>query len=90
MKIKRAGSQPSATGPGDWFTGTVGVDSQFEAPDPARARGASLTFEPRARTALQNEYSLWSREPEKEMLPTCEELGIGFVHFPNAETRRQL
>jgi len=32
-------------------------------------------------TALQNEYSLWWREPEKEVLPTCEELGIGFVPF---------
>src|SRR3954466_9743838 len=31
--------------------------------------------------ALQNEYSLWWREPEKEVLPTCEELGIGFVPF---------
>ena len=32
-------------------------------------------------TALQNEYSLWWREPEKEVLPTMEELGIGFVPF---------
>jgi aryl-alcohol dehydrogenase-like predicted oxidoreductase len=32
-------------------------------------------------TALQSEYSLWWREPEKEFLPTCEELGIGFVPF---------
>jgi aryl-alcohol dehydrogenase-like predicted oxidoreductase len=32
-------------------------------------------------TALQSEYSLWWREPEKEILPTCEELGIGFVAF---------
>lgn len=31
--------------------------------------------------ALQSEYSLWWREPEKELLPTCEELGIGFVPF---------
>jgi aryl-alcohol dehydrogenase-like predicted oxidoreductase len=31
--------------------------------------------------ALQSEYSLWWREPEKEVLPTCEELGIGFVAF---------
>src|SRR5256886_1889529 len=30
-------------------------------------------------TALQNEYSLWWRKPEQEVLPTCEELGIGFV-----------
>jgi aryl-alcohol dehydrogenase-like predicted oxidoreductase len=32
-------------------------------------------------TALQSEYSMWWREPEKEILPTCEELGIGFVPF---------
>src|SRR5438094_2930795 len=32
-------------------------------------------------TALQNEYSLWWREPEKEVLPALEELGIGFVPF---------
>ena len=32
-------------------------------------------------TALQSEYSLWWREPEAEVLPTCEELGIGFVAF---------
>jgi len=32
-------------------------------------------------TALQNEYSLWTRTPEQEVLPTCEELGIGFVPF---------
>ena len=30
-------------------------------------------------TALQSEYSLWARDPEAEVLPTCEELGIGFV-----------
>jgi aryl-alcohol dehydrogenase-like predicted oxidoreductase len=32
-------------------------------------------------TALQNEYSLWTRKPEEEVLPVCEELGIGFVPF---------
>lgn len=32
-------------------------------------------------TALQSEYSMWWRDPEKELLPTCEELGIGFVPF---------
>ena len=31
--------------------------------------------------AIQSEYSIWWREPEKEVLPTCEELGIGFVPF---------
>lgn len=32
-------------------------------------------------SALQTEYSLWSREPESEILPTCRELGIGFVSY---------
>src|SRR2546421_7803353 len=32
-------------------------------------------------TALQNEYSLWWREPEEEVLPLLEKLGIGFVPF---------
>ena len=51
MQIKRNGSQPSAKGPADYFTGTVRVDPLFQAPDPARVRGASVTFEPGARTA---------------------------------------
>jgi len=50
MKIKRVGSQPSATGPSDWFTGTVRIDPLFEAPDPARTSGACVTFEPGTRT----------------------------------------
>src|SRR5205823_131839 len=51
MEIKRAGSQPSAKGPADWFTGTVRIDPLFSAPAPARVAGASVTFEPGARTA---------------------------------------
>jgi quercetin dioxygenase-like cupin family protein len=51
MEIKRNGSQPSGKGPADWFTGTVRIDPLFEAPDPARARCASVTFEQGARTA---------------------------------------
>jgi quercetin dioxygenase-like cupin family protein len=51
MEIKRNGSQPSSKGPADWFTGTVRVDPLFQAIAPARASGASVTFEPGARTA---------------------------------------
>ena len=51
MEIKRSGSQPSTKGPGEWFTGTVRIDPLFQAPDPARDAGASVTFEPGARTA---------------------------------------
>jgi quercetin dioxygenase-like cupin family protein len=51
MDITRIGSQPSAKGPADWFTGTVRVDPLFQTHAPARAAGASVTFEPGARTA---------------------------------------
>src|SRR5437870_613058 len=51
MEIKRAGSQPSGKGPSEWFTGTVRIDPLFQAPDPALVQGASVTFEPGARTA---------------------------------------
>jgi len=51
MDIRRAGSQPSRPGPADYFTGTVRIDPLFEATDPARVVGASVTFEPAARTA---------------------------------------
>lgn len=51
MQIKRSGSQPSAQGPTDWFTGTVRIDPLFPATAPARAAGNAVTFEPGARTA---------------------------------------
>jgi quercetin dioxygenase-like cupin family protein len=51
MEIKRSGSQPSAKGPAEWFTGTVRIDPLFSASAPARAAGAAVTFEPGARTA---------------------------------------
>ncbi len=51
MDIKRVGTQPSNKGPQDWFTGTVRIDPLFTAPSPARVAGASVTFEPGARTA---------------------------------------
>lgn len=51
MEIKRVGSQPSAKGPSEWFTGPVRIDMLFQAPDPALVQGASVTFEPGARTA---------------------------------------
>jgi quercetin dioxygenase-like cupin family protein len=51
MEIKRSGSQSSIKGSADWFTGTVRIDPLFDAKAPARAAGASVTFEPGARTA---------------------------------------
>lgn len=51
MTITRSGSQPSATGPVEWFTGSVRIDSPFKGTAPARVGGAIVTFEPGARTA---------------------------------------
>ena len=51
MTIKRNGSQASAKGPAEWFTGAVRIDSPFQGSAPARVAGAIVTFEPGARTA---------------------------------------
>ena len=51
MQIKRSGSQSSGKGPAEYFTGTVRIDPLFQPNEPARAVGASVTFEPGARTA---------------------------------------
>jgi quercetin dioxygenase-like cupin family protein len=61
MEIKRVGSQASAKGPSEWFTGTVRIDPLFQAPDPAHVQGASVTFEPGARTA-------WHTHPLRQTL----------------------
>jgi quercetin dioxygenase-like cupin family protein len=61
MDIKRSGSQPSSKGPAEYFTGTVRIDHLFQANTPARALGASVTFEPAARTA-------WHTHPLGQML----------------------
>ena len=69
MEIKRKGSQASNEGPVDWFTGTVRIDPLFEAPPPARVRGASVTFEPGARTA-------WHTHPLGQTLIVTSGLGL--------------
>src|SRR4030081_2882312 len=51
MEITRNGTQPSNKAPADHFTGGVRVAPLFQAPAPARVVGASVTFEPGARTA---------------------------------------
>jgi quercetin dioxygenase-like cupin family protein len=51
MEITRIGSQPSAKGPEDWFTGDVRIDPLFAANVARRGAAASVTFEPGARTA---------------------------------------
>ncbi|CAI0876577.1 Predicted mannose-6-phosphate isomerase [Serratia quinivorans] len=51
LKIQRSGSQPSRPGPEDYFTGKVRIDAPFAGSEPARVGGATVTFEPGARTA---------------------------------------
>jgi len=70
MDIKRVGTQSSGKGPADWFSGTVRIDPLFQAPDPARVGGASVTFEPGARTA-------WHRHPLGQTLIVT--FGCGWV-----------
>lgn len=83
MEIKRVGSQPSAKGPAEWFTGSVRVDPLFQAPEPAssagsgfqgvagvsRVQGSSVTFEPGARTA-------WHTHPLGQTLIVTAGLGL--------------
>jgi quercetin dioxygenase-like cupin family protein len=68
MEIKRSGSQPSGMGPADYFTGTVRIDPLFEPSEPARDFGASVTFEPGARTA-------WRAHPLGQTLIVTSGLG---------------
>jgi len=70
MEIKRSGSQPSAKGSADYFTGTVRIDAQFAGEDPARVGGAIVTFEPGARTA-------WHTHPLGQTLLVTS--GLGWV-----------
>jgi quercetin dioxygenase-like cupin family protein len=68
VQITRAGSQPSTKGPADWFTGVVRIDPLFTAPAPAHAAGATVTFEPGARTA-------WHSHPLGQTLIVVSGLG---------------
>lgn len=51
VRITHAGDKPSAPGPADYFTGRVRLDAPFQAEAPARVGGATVSFEPGARTA---------------------------------------
>jgi quercetin dioxygenase-like cupin family protein len=70
MEIRLNGSQPSAQGPDEHFTGRVRVDPLFDAPEPARVLGAYVTFEPCARTD-------WHTHPLGQTLIVT--AGCGFV-----------
>jgi len=68
MEIRRNGAQPSGKGQAEYFTGTVRLDPLFNAPEPARAVGALVTFEPGARTA-------WHTHPLGQTLIVTSGLG---------------
>ena len=68
MDIKRSGTRPSGKGAAENFTGAVRIDPLFEAPDPARASGSSVTFEPGART-------VWHTHPLGQTLIVTAGLG---------------
>jgi quercetin dioxygenase-like cupin family protein len=70
MNIMRSGSQPSAKGPGEYFTGAVRIDMPFKGTTPARIGGAIVTFEPGARTA-------WHTHPLGQTLIVTS--GLGWV-----------
>lgn len=70
MEIFRTGTVPSRNGPADWFTGQVRIDALFNASAPDRVQGASVTFEPGARTA-------WHTHPLGQTLIVT--LGLGRV-----------
>ena len=81
MEVKRNGSQPSAKGPEEYFTGSVRIDTPFQGGAPARAGGAVVTFEPGARTA-------WHRHPLGQTLIVTS--GCGWVQSeggPKVEIR---
>jgi len=61
MEIKRSGSQPSSKGPAEYFTGNVRVEPLFQPHDHMHASGASVTFEPGARSA-------WHTHPRGQTL----------------------
>ncbi len=70
VKITRSGSQPSQKGPAEYFTSSVRIDPLFKANDPSRTSGASVTFEPGARTA-------WHTHPLGQHLIVTD--GFGWV-----------
>lgn len=76
MQITRVGTQPSAKGPGEWFTGSVRVDPLFQPNDARRAAAASVTFEPGARTA-------WHTHPLGQTLIVT--AGCGWVQREGGE-----
>jgi quercetin dioxygenase-like cupin family protein len=78
LKIQRSGSQPSRPGPEDYFTGKVRIDAPFAGSEPARVGGATVTFEPGARTA-------WHTHPLGQTLIVTQ--GRGWIQVWGEETQ---
>ncbi|MGB6008569.1 (R)-mandelonitrile lyase [Castellaniella sp.] len=70
ITVTTIGSQPSVPGPAEYFTGVVRIDAPFQGATPARVGGATVTFEPGARTA-------WHTHPLGQTLIVT--AGAGFV-----------
>ena len=70
MQIVRKADQKSVTGPREWFTGKVTISAQFQRPEPSRVGGATVRFEPGARTA-------WHKHPLGQTLIVTE--GVGWT-----------
>ncbi|GAA5174896.1 MULTISPECIES: (R)-mandelonitrile lyase [Halomonadaceae] len=70
MEIQRNGTKASVQGPKEYFTGTVRIDAPFQATEPAQVGGATVTFEPGARTA-------WHTHPLGQTLIVT--VGLGWV-----------
>ena len=64
MELKQSGSQSSAKGPAEYFTGNVRIDPLFQVTDPSRVSAALVTFEPGARTA-------WHTHPLGQVTAGC-------------------
>ena len=69
MDIKRSGDRPSSQGSRDYFTGSVRIEPLFQAPPPARVVGASVMFDPGARTA-------WHTHPLGQTLVVISGVGL--------------
>ena len=70
MEIKKSGSQNPSKGSAEYFTGIVRINPLFEAPEPARVRGAMVTFDAGARTA-------WHKHPLGQTLIVTS--GVGWA-----------
>lgn len=81
MKIHPVGSRPSIKPPASYFTGAVRQDPLIDAPDPARVRATSVTFEPGARTA-------WHTHPLGQTLVVTAGSGLAQVWGGPVETIR--